>query len=85
MAVRDKQYDSALLVYTKRRLYMLIVALISIIGIGAFITIYADKNWLGFVAPISLVGICLAFFPETEVWEYKAWQSKPCLYEEDMD
>ena len=85
MAVRDKKYDSALLVYTKRRFYMLLVALISIISIGVFLTIYAERNWLIFVAPITLGGIFLAFFPDTEVWEYKAWQSKPCLYEEDLD
>lgn len=85
MAIRDKQRDSVLLVYTKRRFYMLLIALISILGIGVFLTVYADKPWFGFIAPISLVGIALAFFPETEVWEYKAWQSKPCLYEEDMD
>ena len=85
MAVRDKQYDSALLVYTKRRFYMLLIALISIISIAVFLSVYIEQNWLGFVAPISAVGLLLAFFPETEVWEYKAWQSKPCLYEEDLD
>lgn len=85
MAKRSTEFDSVILVNTKRKLKLYITIIIGIFALGMFLSSpYKNQPEL-FIGVLSVVGIFYSLFPKTEHWQYKAWQNHPSLFEQDLD
>lgn len=70
-------YYTRLITYPKRRAALLLVNLFLALLFTTLLQkeIPAGTPWLALGVPIVLAGSLLIFFPATEEWEYKPWQT----------
>ena len=79
MQARDQQFDSKLIIYRARQVgiagFTLLAFIFFAVTIGGGME--QDLPWGAIAVPVSLVGLLFILYPQTEDWEYKAWQSLP--------
>lgn len=84
MAKRNTQFDSTLIVYTKRRLKLYALIVLGMIGLTLFFSSPWKDESVILGGTLILVGLVYSAFPMTEKWQYKAWQDHPSLFEQDL-
>lgn len=77
--MRKPEFDSKLIIYRSRRLFLGISALAMTL-VFATILFQNEHNgyaWYVLALPFISIGLLFLFVPMTEKWEYKPWQGKP--------
>lgn len=74
----DKDKYSKLKIYRNRMFTLFFSLLVGFIILTSVIfgELLLGHHWLAMTVPISIIGTYLIFYPPTEEWEYKPWQSQ---------
>jgi len=77
-----------LIVYKKRRLVVILTALIltAIFGAWIFIKIsrHSNQDWFGVGFPMMILGLLTVFLLPSEEWSYGPWQNGAQKYEKNI-
>lgn len=67
-----------LVVYPKRRLFVVLMAILTMALFAAWIAVnlkrHPDASWVSIASPIIVVGCLLVFILPAEEWRYSHWQ-----------
>ena len=76
--LEKKEYYARLLINRGRQVFLALICFGAFIGFAVYLftNIVLGVHWLAFCGPILAVGLLLSSFPQTEEWEYKAWQNQ---------
>ena len=77
-AIDNSRYYTRLIIYRGRQFSLaMLVGLFALIFTSMiFSDLLNNKHWLAIATPLVLLGVVFLLFPQTEEWEYKAWQTK---------
>jgi hypothetical protein len=65
----------------RRQLFLLMVIAFGIVCYLIARDFHTGKSWWHLAFPITGIGLLLALFPLTEIWEYAPWQTRTRRYE----
>lgn len=79
----EKKFYSYLLINKAQRggLTLLMLGTLPVIWFFISGSVFLNQSWLTIVIPVILACLPLAFYPMSETWIYRPWQSKPRKYE----
>jgi hypothetical protein len=86
MANRDPQFDTRLLIYRTRQIFLGIVVCLMTVCFAFFIRAGMEKgsHWIIIGLPLCAFACLLILIPPTEAWEYRPWQSQPKQVEQRL-
>ena len=78
MQPRDPQFDTRLIIFRLRQVALGLIIIVAIASFGNYVQegLEAGDSWLTILFPLCIISLLFVFFPQTEQWEYKPWQSK---------
>lgn len=87
MADRSTKFDTRLIIFRTRQIILGILIGICTLMFALHImnSSLNGQHWFVIGLPLCLIACAFIFYPATEKWEYKAWQNKPKMVEQDLD